>query len=81
MRERDHRDRPEHDGAALLVDLEEGFAFEPEGTPGFSRKGHSPVWAHGNYASHANGSIRRPAPHGQTARVSNCHLTAWPMIR
>jgi hypothetical protein len=34
---RDHRDRPEHDGAALLVDLEERFAFESEGTPGFSR--------------------------------------------
>ena len=53
LREWDHRDRPEHDCAALLVDLEERFAFETKGTPRFSRKGHSPVWAHGNYASHA----------------------------
>ena len=81
MRERDHGDRPEHDCAALLVDLEERFAFEPEGTPGFSRKGHSPVWAHGNYASHAKRSIPCRAPHGQIALVTNCHLTATPIIR
>lgn len=56
--ERDHRHWPEQDRAALLVDLKKGFTIEAEGASGFSRQGHSPVWAHGNYASHAPPSIR-----------------------
>ena len=35
------------------MDLEKGFTFESEGPSRLSRQCHSPVWAHGNYASHA----------------------------
>ena len=56
--DRDQRHRPQQDRAALLVDLEIGFTVKAKGTSGFSRQGHSPVWAHGNYASHAPTSIR-----------------------
>ena len=56
--DRNERHRPEQDRAALLVDLKERFTIEAESASGFSRQGHSPIWAHGNNASHAPPSIR-----------------------
>lgn len=44
------------------MDLEIGFTVKAEGPSGFSRQGHSPVRAHGNYASHATSSIPEVIP-------------------
>jgi hypothetical protein len=79
--ERNHRHGPEQDRAALLVDLEKGLTVKAEGASGFSRQGHSPVWAHGNYASHALQVYVARSTQGQTGRLPNCHLTALPIIR
>ena len=79
--ERHHRHRSEHYRAALLVNLKKGFTFQSEGASGLSRQGHSPVWAHGNYASHAFRSIPVASPLGQMPLVTNWHLTATPIIR
>jgi hypothetical protein len=74
--ERDHRHGPQQDRAALLVDLKKGFTVKAEGASGFSRQGHSPVWAHGNYASHAPTSIR-----GATLARSNRPIVKLPLDR
>ena len=74
--ERDHRHRPEQDRAALLVDLEKGLTVKAEGASGFGREGHSPVLAHGNYASHASPSIR-----GELHATSNWPIAKLPLDR
>jgi len=60
----------------LLVDLKKGLTVKPEGASGFSRQSDSPVWAHGNYASHAPPSIR-----GALDAGSNWPIAKLPLDR
>jgi hypothetical protein len=64
------------------MDLEERFAFEAEGPPGFSRQRHAPAWAHGNNASHALASIpNRPIAKLPLDRLGNDALSSPTVMK
>lgn len=65
LRERNHRDRLQDDGAPLDFDLEVSLVAQTQGFPDVGRHGHPPSRVHRNDASHARVSLHDTSPESQ----------------